>query len=166
MCNLGELVDDDENGVMTLLRLWKTSNEIHLHFIPFPQRNRERLQNTSRLLMFCLHTTANIAFRNIASDVLLHPRPPIPLMKITIHFGATRMNRQWCIMCFLHDFVSHKLEARYNNAVSEVQGSIFRQREIPVLFQVKIFLHEINFSIFRLRSLDSFLKIWFNNQGF
>src|SRR3989337_4204130 len=116
--------------------------------------------------MVCLDATANVIFSNIASNVLFHSRPPVPLTEITVHLSATRMNRQWRIVCFLHDLVSHKLEARYDNAVSEVQGSIFRQRKIPVLFQVKIFLHEINFSIFSLRTLNSFLKIWFNNQGF
>src|SRR3989337_973486 len=136
---------------MTLLRLRKTSYEIHLDFVPLPQRNRERLQNTSRFLMFCLHTTANVAFSNISSNVLLHSRPPVPLTKITIHLSTTRMDRQWCIMCFLHDLVSHKLEARYYDAVPEIQGSIFRQREIPVLLKVKLFLHQINLSIFSLR---------------
>src|SRR3990170_2475764 len=125
MCNLGELVDDDENGVMTLLRLWTTSNEIHLHFIPFPQRNRKRLQLASRLLMFCLHTTTNVALSNMRSNILLHSRPPVPLTKITIHLSTTRMYRQRCIMCFLHDLISHKFEAGYFNAVPEVQGSIF-----------------------------------------
>src|SRR3989337_3814701 len=103
MCNLGELVNDDENSVMTLLRLRKTSDEIHLDFIPFPQWNRKRLQKSSRLLMFCLHTTTNVAFSNIAGNVLLHPRPPVPLSKITIHLSTTRMDRQRCIMGLLHD---------------------------------------------------------------
>src|SRR3989337_4578712 len=121
MSNLGELVDDDKNGIMTLLRLGKPSNEIHLHFIPLPQRNREWLKNSSRLLMFCFHTTTYVTFSNISSNVLLHSRPPVPLSKITIHLSATQMDRQRCIMCFLHDFVSHKFEAGYYNAVSKVQ---------------------------------------------
>src|SRR3989337_1560406 len=120
MCNFGELVDDDKNSVMTLLRLRKTSYEIHLDFIPFPQRNRERLQKSSRLLMFFLDATANVTFSNISSDVLLHPSPPVPLTKITIHLGTTRMDRQRRIMCFLHDLISHKFEARYYYAVPEV----------------------------------------------
>src|SRR3990170_4021297 len=105
---------------MTFLRLWKTSYEIHLDFIPFPQRNRKRLQKSSRLLMFCLDATANVTFSNISSDVLLHSRPPVPLTKITIHLGTTRMDRQRCIMCFIHDLVSHKFEARYHYAVPEI----------------------------------------------
>src|SRR3990170_5553641 len=131
MCNLGELVNDDKNSVMTLLRLRKTSYEIHLDFIPFPQRNRERLQKSSRLLMFCVDATTNVTLSNITSDVLLHPRPPVPLMKITIHLGTTRMDRERCIMCFLHDLISHKFEARYYDAASEVQCTILSNREIP-----------------------------------
>src|SRR3990170_6277839 len=160
MCNLGELVDDDKNSVMTLLRLRKTSYEIHLDFIPFPQRNRKRLQKSSRLLVFCLDVTTNVTLSNITSDVLLHPRPPVPLTKITIHLGTTQMDRQRCIMRLLHDLVSHKLEAGYYDAVSEIQGSIFSNREIPVLVEVKLFLHQINFSILGLRFSNSVLKVW------
>src|SRR3989337_690760 len=106
--------------------------------------------------MFCLHATANVTFRNITSNILLHPRPPVPLMKITIHLGTTRMDRQRCIMGLLHDFVSHKLEAGYYDAVSEVQGSICSNREIPVLVEVKLFLHQVNFSILGLGFSTSF----------
>src|SRR3990170_4133854 len=120
MCNLGELVDDDKNGIVTLLRLWKTSYEIHLDFIPFPQGNRKRLQTSSRLLMFCLDATANVTFSQISSDVLFHSRPPVPLSKITIHLSTTRMDRERCIMCFLHDLISHQFEASYYNAIPEV----------------------------------------------
>src|SRR3989337_2144470 len=115
--------------------------------------------------MFCFNAMTHITFNNISSNVLLHSRPPVPLTEIAIHLGATRMNRQWGVMCFLHDLISHKLEARYDNAASEIQGSIFRQREIPVLFKVKIFLHQTNYSIFSLCTFNSLLKVWFNNQG-
>src|SRR3990170_2843768 len=120
MSNLGKLVDDDKNGIVTLLRLGKPSNEIHLHFIPLPQRNREWLKNSGRLLMFCFHATTYVTFSNIASDVLFHSRPPVSLSKIAIHLSATRMDRQWCIMSLFHDLVGHKLETRYYNAVSEI----------------------------------------------
>src|SRR3990170_2076842 len=159
MCNLGELVDDDKNSIMTLLRLRKTSYEIHLDFIPYPQWNRKRLQKSSRLLMFCLHATTNVAFNNITSNVLLHSRPPVPLTKIPIHLSTTRMDRQRCIMCFLHDLISHKFEARYYDAAPEVQCTIFSNREIPVLIKVKVLLRQINFSVFGLRFFNSLLKV-------
>src|SRR3990170_5215977 len=159
MCNLGELADDDKNSVMTLLRLRKTSDKIHLDFIPFPQWNRKRLENTSRFLMFCLHTMTNVAFSNISGNILLHLGPPVSLTKITIHLGTTRMNRQRCIMGFLHDLISHKFEARYYNAVPEVQRTIFSNREIPVLIKVKLLLHQIDVSIFGLRIFNSLLKV-------
>src|SRR3990170_2907943 len=165
MCNLGELVDDDKNSVMTLLRLRKTSDEIHLDFIPFPQGNRKRLQKSSRLLMFCLDATTNVTFSNIASNVLLHVRPPVPLTKVLIHLGATRMNRQWGIMCVLHNFVCHKFEPGYHKAISEAQGSIFSKREIFGLFKGKIPFHLINFSVFCLCRFNSFLESWFQNKG-
>src|SRR3954469_19830534 len=78
MSNFGESVDDDKDGIMTLLRSRKTGDEVHLNLVPFPSRNRQWLQSSCRSLMFCLDATTNITFINITSNVLLHVRPPVP----------------------------------------------------------------------------------------
>src|SRR4051812_16483235 len=88
---------------MTLLRSRKTGDEVHLNLVPFPFRNREWLQSSSRSLMFCFHATANVTFINITSNVLLHVRPPVPLSNVLVHLGTTRVNRQRCIVSFFHD---------------------------------------------------------------
>src|SRR3954470_2652849 len=103
MSNHGESVDDDKDSIMTLLRSRKTGDEVHFNLVPFPFRNREWLQGSSRSLMFCLHATVNVTFINITSNVLLHIRPPVPLTKVLVHLGTTRVNRQRSIMRFLHD---------------------------------------------------------------
>src|ERR1043165_10098584 len=69
--NLGESVDDDKDGIMTLLRSRKTGDKVHFDLVPFPFRNREGLQSSSRSLMFCLDTTTNVTFINITSNVLV-----------------------------------------------------------------------------------------------
>src|SRR3954471_4532868 len=76
MSNFGESVDDDKESIMTLLRSRKTGNEVHHNLVPFPFRNREGLQSSSRSLVFCLDATANVTFINITSNVLLHVLPP------------------------------------------------------------------------------------------
>src|SRR3954468_3507273 len=101
--NLGESVDDDKDGIMTLLRSRKTGGEVHLNLVPLPFRNREWLQSSSRSLMFCLDATANVTFFNITSNVLLHVRPPVPLTNVLVHLGATRVNRQGSVVSFFHD---------------------------------------------------------------
>src|SRR3954469_19947887 len=103
MSNLGESVDDDKDGIMTLLRSRKTGDEVHLNLVPFPFRNREWLQSSSRSLMFGFDATTNVTLINISSNVLLHIRPPVPLTNVLVHLGATGVNRQRGIMSFFHD---------------------------------------------------------------
>src|SRR5215216_7570944 len=98
MCRFTKLVNDDKNSIITLLRFGKTSDEVHLDMVPFPLRNRDRLQSSSRPLMFCFDTTANVTLSNITSNVLLHVRPPESLMNVLLHLCTTGMNRQRRIM--------------------------------------------------------------------
>src|SRR4051812_1032565 len=101
--NLGESVDDDKDNFVAFLRSGKTSDEVNLDLVPFPFRNREWLQSSSRSLMFCFDGTANVTLVNISSDVLLHVRPAVPLTKVLVHLGTNRVNRQRSIMSFFHD---------------------------------------------------------------
>src|SRR3954466_17041 len=103
MNNFGESVDDDKDSIMTLLRSRKTGDEVHLNLLPFPFRNREGLQSSSRSLIFCLDATANVTLINITSNVLLHIRPLVPLTNVLVHLGATRVNRQRGVVSRFHD---------------------------------------------------------------
>src|SRR3954465_1690126 len=102
MSDLGESVDDGQDGIMTLLRSRNTGDEVDLNLVPFPFRNREWLQSSSRSLMFGFDAKANVTFINITSNVLLHVRPPVPLTNVLVHVGTTRVNRQRGIMSFVH----------------------------------------------------------------
>src|SRR3954468_2866692 len=102
MSNLGESVDDDKDGTMTLLRSRESGDEVHFNLVPFPFRNREWLQSSSRSLMFYLDATANVTFIKITSNVLFHVRPLVPLTNVLVHLGTTRVNRQRGIMSFFH----------------------------------------------------------------
>src|SRR5215216_5829093 len=109
MCNFRKPVNDDKNSIITLLRFGRTSDEVHLDMVPFPLRNRDRLQSSSRPLMFCLDTTANVTLSNIVSNVLLHVRPPESLTNVLVHLGTIGMNRHRCIMSIFHNLLSHIL---------------------------------------------------------
>src|SRR3954465_10301814 len=106
MSNLGESVDDDKDGIMTLLISRKTGDEVHFNLVPFPFRNREWLQSSSRSLMFGFDATADVTLINITSNVFLHARPPVPLTKVLVHLGATWVDRQRGIMSFFHNIRS------------------------------------------------------------
>src|SRR6266566_8663325 len=105
MSHLGETVDDDKDSVITLLRSGKSSNKVHLDLIPFPFRYFKWLQKSSRPLMFSRDATANVTLGHIACKVFFHIWPPEPLSDVLVHLGTTRMNRQRCIMSFLHYFI-------------------------------------------------------------
>src|SRR3990170_5944488 len=98
---------------MTLLRSRKTSNEIHLDFVPFPFRNIKWLQSSSRPLVFCFDATTDVTLRNITSNVLLHVWPPESLTNVLVHLGTTGMNRQRPIMSFFHNAFSLIFELGY-----------------------------------------------------
>ena len=58
-------------------------------------------------MMFTLDAMANVTFRNILGNVLLHVRPPELLSKVLVHLGASRMNGQRGIMSCFHDMRGH-----------------------------------------------------------
>src|SRR3954468_10375501 len=103
MSNLGESVDDDKDGTMTLLRSRKTGDKVHLNLVPFPFRNREWLQSSSRYLMFCLDATANVILINITNNVLFHVRQPVPLRNVLVHLGTAGVNRQRGVVSFFRN---------------------------------------------------------------
>src|SRR4051812_23404254 len=94
MSNLGESVNDDKDGIMTLLRSRKTGDEVHFNLVPFPFRNREWLQSTSRSLMFVLNAKATATLNNITMTVFFHVRPPAPINNVLVLVVTTRVDRQ------------------------------------------------------------------------
>src|SRR5664279_392061 len=143
VCGLGQSINDYPDGSISLLRLRKSSNEVHTNFIPFPDRNRNRTKGTRRSLMFCFDTTTDVAFRYELSNFSLHPSPPEPLSKILVHFCATRMDRQRGIMSFLKNHLFQLLHLWYHQTVTKVQdsgiidGETFVFPTCKVLFDLK-----------------------------
>src|SRR3954467_6904721 len=101
--NFGKPIYDNEDGIISFLGFWKGGDVVHTDFVPFPLGNRQRLKCTSRSLVFGLNATTNITFGNKLSNVSLHPSPPKSLAYISVHFCATGMNREGCVMGFLED---------------------------------------------------------------
>src|SRR4051812_39789078 len=59
--NFGKSINDNEDGIISFLGFWKTSDEFHTNFVQFLLGNRQRLKSTSRSLMFCLNATINMS---------------------------------------------------------------------------------------------------------
>src|SRR3954469_1315758 len=92
MSHFGELVDDDEDGIISMLGLRKTSHEVHFDMIKLPFWNSKRLEETSRSLVFCFHPSADITFIHELSNFSLHSGPPVRLLEIMVHLRTSRMN--------------------------------------------------------------------------
>ena len=77
MSHFSEFVDDNEDSIIATLGLWKSSHEVHLNVVKLPFLNGKRLEETSWLLVFCLHSSADITFIHELSNLALHSSPQI-----------------------------------------------------------------------------------------
>src|SRR3954468_21240132 len=77
MSHFNELVDDDEDSIISTLGLRKTSHEVHFDMTKLPLWNSKRLEETSWSLVFCFHPSAHITFIHELSNFSLHSSPPI-----------------------------------------------------------------------------------------
>ena len=92
MSHFSELVDDNEDSIISMLGLWKSSHEVHLNMVKLPFWNGKRLEETSWPLVFFLHSSADIAFVHELSNLSLHSSPPIRLLEVMVHLCTSRMN--------------------------------------------------------------------------
>src|SRR4051812_7298648 len=114
MSHFGELVDDDEDSIISTLGLRKTSHEVHFDMIKLPFWNSKRLEKTSWSLVFCFHPSADITLIHELSDLTLHSSLPIRLLEVMVHLRTSRMNRQERIVRFIHnDFTKITLWNHY-----------------------------------------------------
>jgi hypothetical protein len=92
MSRLGKSVDDYPNGVKLAAGERQTYNEIHTDVFPFPGRNTQRLQQSSKPHMISLDPSTRVTFRNIASSLTLHMSPRELCLQIMIHLCAARVD--------------------------------------------------------------------------
>src|SRR3954465_16048559 len=103
MSHFGELVDDDEDSIISMLGLRKSSHEAHFDMIKLPFWNSKRLEETSWSLVFCFHPSADITFIHELGNFSLHSSPPIRLLEVMVHLRTSRMNGQKRIMRLVHN---------------------------------------------------------------
>src|SRR3954465_4025869 len=122
--NFGEVVDDDKDGIVLLLRQRKTCDEIHLNVIPFPLRNLKWLKQPCWPLMLCFHSPAHITPGDKTGNIPLHTSPPKALLEVLIHLGATRVDRQLRVMGLLQNDLSETSLFGNNNSLLEHHGAV------------------------------------------
>src|SRR3954467_12698962 len=106
MGNFGQVINENEDCIISLLRPRKSGDEVHIYVIPLPLRNLKWLKYPCRLLVLCLHSPAHITLGHKPGNIPLHTSPPKALLEILIHLGATGVDRQLGIMGLLHDDLS------------------------------------------------------------
>jgi hypothetical protein len=101
MSRLGESIDNYLNGIKLAAGERQSHNKIHSDVFPFPGRNTQRLQKSSRPHMISLDHSTRVAFRNIASNLALHTGPPELCLQIMIHFCTARVDRIFGSVSFI-----------------------------------------------------------------
>ena len=94
MSHFSELVDDNEDSIISALGLRKSSHKVHFVMIKLPFWNGKRLEETSWSLVFCFHSSADITFIHKLSNLALHSSPPIRLLEFMVHLCTSQMNRK------------------------------------------------------------------------
>jgi hypothetical protein len=89
MSRLGEPINDHPYGVKLVGRERQTHNKIYADVFPFPSRNVQRLQQSSRPQMINLDPSTHVSFYHIVSSLVLHSISPELCFQIMIHLHAT-----------------------------------------------------------------------------
>src|SRR3954468_23015871 len=124
MGNLGQVIDDNKDCIIALLRPRKPGDKVHLNVIPLPLRNLKWLKQPYRLLVLCLHSPTHVTLGHKSGNIPLHTSPPKALLEILIHLGATGVDRQLGIVGLLHDDLSESSLLGNNNSLLEHGGAI------------------------------------------
>jgi hypothetical protein len=107
MSILGKSIDDYPNGVKLLVGERQAHNEIHTDVFPFPGRNTQRLQQSSMPHMISFDPSTHVAFRNIASSLVLHTGPPELCLQIMIHLCAAWVDGIFGSVSFIKYLLVH-----------------------------------------------------------
>src|SRR5690348_9780764 len=90
---LGQAVHSHPYGVVALLSLWQSDDEIHTDLISFPYRDFQGLEQSRRPLVLRLYSPTGVTMSDIQSDVPSHPLPPKSRLEIFVHLGAAWVDR-------------------------------------------------------------------------
>src|SRR3954466_14792319 len=124
MSNLGQVINDNKDSIVALLRPRKTGDKVHLNVVPLPLRNLEWLKEPCWLLVLCFHSPAHITLGDKTGNIPLNTSPPKTLLEILIHLGATRVDGQFGIMSLLHDDLSQVSLLGNNHSIFKHHGAI------------------------------------------
>ena len=103
MSHFSKLVDDNEDSIISVLGLGKSSHEVHLNMVKLPFWNGKRLEEISWLLVFCFHSSVDITFIHKLSNLVLHSSPPISLLEVLVHLRTSRINGWKGIVSLIHN---------------------------------------------------------------
>src|ERR1044071_669260 len=76
MGNFGQVINDNKDCIVSLLRPRKPSDKVHLNVVPLPLRNFEWLNQTCWFLVLCFHSPTHITLRYKPVNISFHPGPP------------------------------------------------------------------------------------------
>jgi hypothetical protein len=112
MSRLCQAVHYYPDGVITSSSARQTDYKVHPNLIPFPMRNRQRLQQTCRPLMLCLDSLTFVTYGNIICDLPFHSVPPESFLQVLVHLLAATVYGISCLMSFLENQLPNRFGVR------------------------------------------------------
>jgi hypothetical protein len=133
MRRLGKSVDNYPNGVKLAAGERQTHNKIHIDVFPFPGRNTQRLQQSSKPHMISLNPLTHVTFRNIVSSLTLHTSPPELCLQIMIHLHTTKMDGIFGSVSFIEYPFAQLMVLWNHQTILEPEGTFLIRTEIVKL---------------------------------
>jgi hypothetical protein len=111
-------------SIISFLGARQSSNKIHTNLFPLPLGYLQWMQQSSWPLVFNLNSLTQIAHSHMCIHVSLQSIPPIFLLQILIHLGATRMIRIIRVMGLLQNSLTKAFNIRNTYPVLEPYGAL------------------------------------------
>jgi hypothetical protein len=152
--HIGQSIHNYSNGIISQLSSQRSHDKIHGNFFPLPLRHLQRLQQSSRSLMFSLDSLTSVAKSNILGNVSLHSIPPISGLEIMVHLMPSWMNGISRHMCFMKYLILQLLNARHTNPSFVPQYSFLMFQKVRRLLSLDNALNLLDLLIFYLTFLN------------
>lgn len=124
--------------------------------LPLPLRNVEWLEHSCWFLMFCLYLLTCETLVYELYNIHLHPVPPKPFPKVSIHLGTSRVDCIWRLVSFWQNQLPQLRFTWYTQYLAKPQCAVLCNAEVWSLIFPNLYTNLDHFGIDQLCSLDLF----------
>jgi hypothetical protein len=151
---LGQSIHNHPNRIISRLSFRQTQDKIYGNLFPLPLRHLQRLQQSSRLLMFDFDSLRNVAKCNIFDNVPLHTIPPISSLEIMVHLIPSWMNGLSGLVSLIKYLILQLLDIRHTDPSFVPQYALIILQKSRQLLFLDVALYLLDLLIFHLTSTN------------